>query len=290
VTCWNAEALFTQLKQFERACIAAGCAPKTVDSYVRYGQLFLDWRIGLSHTRGADGPRHPRAHCATAAELMDDVAGYRRELTSIPRQPGAVQTYVIHASQFVRWLDGKFEPCARLLGSRFRRATIAGTVRTVAAGAQRRASSAADVTWARESLVQNSIVAWLEAAGWTIERAADTASREHGEDVVARLGDRRLAIEVKGYPQAMYESGDKAGTPKRWHPAGQARTYFATAVHTALVMRDAEGGTETAIGLPDVPGYRGLLGQVQASLADLSVRIFLVGPGGSVRELVTKPS
>ena len=48
-------------------------------------------------------------------------------------------------------------------------------------------------------------------------------------------------------------------------------------------------GTEIAIALPDVPGYRSLLGQVQASLAELAVRVFLVGPAGSVHELVTKP-
>lgn len=51
-------------------------------------------------------------------------------------------------------------------------------------------------------------------------------------------------------------------------------------------MRDGMDGTEIAIALPDVPGYRGLLDQVHASLAELGIRVLLVGPNGSVRELV----
>lgn len=124
----------------------------------------------------------------------------------------------------------------------------------------------------------------LESAGWTIIRAADTASGEHGPDVVATLGSRRLTVQVKGYPQPTYARGARAGEPKKWHPASQARTYFGTSIHVALVIRDGMPGTEVALALPDVPGYRGLLDQVHRSLAELNGRVFLVGKDGSVRE------
>jgi hypothetical protein len=101
---------------------------------------------------------------------------------------------------------------------------------------------------------------------------------------VATLGSRRLAVEVKGYPQATYESGAKAGEPKKWHPAAQARTYFGNALHAALVMHDGMPGTEVAIALPDQPSNRTLVDQVRASLAELKIRAFLVGPDGSVTE------
>jgi Holliday junction resolvase-like predicted endonuclease len=282
VTCWTADDLLAELRRYEQVCTANGCAQATIDSYVGYAQMFLDWRVGQSHTRGADGPHRPRADCATVDELTADVNAYGTEVGGAGLQPRAAQTYTVHASQFIRWLAGDFEPC---LGRR--RGNGSGrSVRTVG----RSPATPPDLSWAREEGVQAAVVAWLEAAGWATERVADTAAREHGEDIVARLGSRRLAVEVKGYPQAAYERGEKAGTPKKWHPAGQARTYFATAVHTALVMRDAQPGTEVAIALPDVPGYRGLLRQVEASLAELAVRVFVVGPAGSVRELATKPT
>ena len=286
VMAWTHADLLDALRRYEQACIAAGCAQNTVDSYVNYARMFVDWRVGESHTQGAPGPRHPRGHAASIVELSTDVVTYRADVRQAGKADRAVETYWVHASQFVRWLDGRFAPCATLrLGRGGRRATGVEVRSATTATTSRAPSQAADLTWAREASVQVSVVAWLESAGWTIERAADTAAREHGPDIVATSGSRRLAAEVKGYPQATYESGEKAGEPKKWHPAAQARTYFGNAVHTALVMRDGMPGAEIAIALPDLSGYRTLLGQVRASLADLKIRVFLVGPDGSVSEL-----
>jgi hypothetical protein len=282
---WTHADLLDAVRRYEQACIAAGCAQNTVDSYVNYARMFVDWRVGESHTQGAPGPRHPGGHAASIVELSTDVVTYRAEVRQAGKADRAVETYWVHASQFVRWLDGRFAPCASLRPGRGGRQTAGAGVGSAATARTPRASSrSADLAWAREASIQTAVVAWLAAAGWTIERAADTAAREHGPDIVATKTSRRLAVEAKGYPQATYESGEKAGEPKKWHPAAQARTYFGNAVHRALVMRDGMPGTEVAIALPDQPSNRTLVGQVRASLAELKIRVFLVGPDGSVTE------
>lgn len=45
---------------------------------------------------------------------MVDLAAYETDLRTAGLRPNAVHTYVIHASQFIRWLDGDFEPGSRL--------------------------------------------------------------------------------------------------------------------------------------------------------------------------------
>lgn len=91
---------------------------------------------------------------------------------------------------------------------------------------------------------------------------------------------------MKGYPQATYARGERAGEPKRWHPGAQARTYFGTGLHAAIIQRDraAESG-QAALALPDVKTYRALLDQVRSALRDLEIRVFLVAEDGSVSEM-----
>lgn len=237
---WTDAHLREELIRYEQECIAAGCAPITVLSYVRYATMFVDWRVAASHTTGAPGPNHARTYAATVEDLLADVRAYALDLESAGLSPRAVSTYsTIHGGQFVRWLDGRFRPCAGMAtrsDNRPNGEALHGGRDSVPK------QPPADLAWAREESVQAKVVAWLEGAGWVIERAADTQSHEHGPDIIATTGDRRLAIEVKGYPQATYETGAKAGEPKRWHPAAQARTYFGNAVHTGLVMRDSMPG------------------------------------------------
>ena len=81
MSCWNADQLSAELKRYEAACVEAGCAAATLNSYIRYGMLFLDWRIGLSHTPGAPGPRHSHAHCASPEELKRFTAEVTNRIT-----------------------------------------------------------------------------------------------------------------------------------------------------------------------------------------------------------------
>jgi hypothetical protein len=65
--------------------------------------------------------------------------------------------------------------------------------------------------WYWEGNVQASVARFLVAAGWTIESAADTASRERGIDLVASKGGRRLALPSTSGPRSSsYERASRA--------------------------------------------------------------------------------
>ena len=112
---WTSDDLFGELARYEDECEAAGLKPTSVFSYVDYGRRFLRWRIGDYRPRQATGPgRRPTRGPATIAELMADLDAYETDLRGAGLRPQAVHTYLIHASQFIRWLDGDFEPGSRL--------------------------------------------------------------------------------------------------------------------------------------------------------------------------------
>jgi len=58
--------------------------------------------------------------------------------------------------------------------------------------------------WAWEGDVQDLFAAFLGQHGWTILGMADTATKQHGVDVLASKGDRLLGAEVKGCPSKGY--------------------------------------------------------------------------------------
>lgn len=119
---WTSDELFSELKRYERECETAGLQPKSVFSYVDYGRRFARWRVGDYRPRQATGPeRRPTRGPATVADLKLDLSAYEQELRGAGLRPNAVNTYVIHASQFIRWLDGDFEPGSRLWIGRGRR-------------------------------------------------------------------------------------------------------------------------------------------------------------------------
>ena len=272
---WSDGELRAALRRFEQEHVDAGLRPTSVHSYVDYADRFLRWRRGDYRPRTAVGPDPaPRRGEATAEDLRADLRAYELELTEAHLQPAAVHTYIDTATRFVRWLEGTF-------------VTRGPNARGVAGAPESGPST--DLSWAWEGSIQEALVRWLELSGWTVERQADTASGEHGVDILASRADDRLAVEVKGYPQATYQRGERAGQPKKWHPASQARTYFGNAIHTALVMRDSLPGAQIVVAFPDVPGYRALLDQVYRSLAYLSVRALMVRSDGTVLEPYGEP-
>lgn len=131
-----------------------------------------------------------------------------------------------------------------------------------------------DPRW--EGNVQNTIISHLVAEGWTIVSAADTASQARGIDIVAGRGGRRLLIEVKGYPARTYARGERAGQPKPTQPSLQAKHWLSDALLKSLRTREKHPDAQVAIGLPDLPRYRTLLGDIAGSLAVLEVQVLLV--------------
>lgn len=131
-----------------------------------------------------------------------------------------------------------------------------------------------DPRW--EGNVQNAIVSHLVAEGWTIVSVADTASQARGIDIIAERDSRSLLIEVKGYPGTTYARGEKAGQPKPTQPSLQAKHWLSDALLKTLRTREKHPDAQVAIGLPDMPRYRTLLGEIAGSLAALDVQVLLV--------------
>ena len=79
--------------------------------------------------------------------------------------------------------------------------------------------------WHTEENTQRLLVEWLAGEGWTIVRTANTATREHGLDVVAERDGQRLGVEVKGYPSRFYVTGPNRGQVKTSTPKEQAKKW-----------------------------------------------------------------
>jgi hypothetical protein len=135
--------------------------------------------------------------------------------------------------------------------------------------------------WAWEGNVQARIVSHLAATGWSILRVADTAQRERGVDIIAGRSGQQLLVEVKGWPSRTYARGERAGQPKPTQPTLQATHWFAEAL-TSLIRRGAESGARLALGLPDMPRYRTLVGEAHWALKRLNITIYLVTAEGAV--------
>ncbi len=135
--------------------------------------------------------------------------------------------------------------------------------------------------WWSEGNVQARIRDLLVWEGWTHVAVADTAKQEHGVDVEATLGDRRLAVEVKGYAAGVSPDGRMAGRTKATAATNQARQRFSQALLSALTTRQELPRSEIAIGLPDVSRYRSLVAATDDSLVSLGIGVILVREDGT---------
>jgi hypothetical protein len=136
--------------------------------------------------------------------------------------------------------------------------------------------------WHREENVQAAVVASLVAGGWRILSVADTASKEHGIDVVATNGQRSVGVEVKGYPSRSYADRARAGEVKRTAPSTQAGHWYAQAVLAAMRLRGKRPDYESVIALPAFARYQNLYTETAASLQVAQIAMWWVSPDGSV--------
>lgn len=143
----------------------------------------------------------------------------------------------------------------------------------------------ATTEWWWEGNVQAAVVRHLAAEGWSIRRVADTSSREHGVDIDASRGAERLLVEVKGYPSATYVRGPKEGTAKAGGVAMQARTYYAGAVLSGMLMRSERPDARVLLVLPDVETYRSLTARTCGPLDRTGVELWLVDQAGTISQI-----
>jgi hypothetical protein len=262
------------LGRYEAALIAAHLRPLAVHTYVDQSRRFLRWRVGEYVPRGVPiGGRPTAMGRVKVSGLFGDLARYEGTLRGAELQPPSVHTYVDQSRRFLRWLDGTYRP------HRPHPESPTEPVAPIPAGT-------GTSSWLWEGNVQSALARYLEVSGWLIERLADTARRERGFDILASRPDRRLAVEVKGYPERTYSRGAKEGQRKVAVPSAQATVYFGGALASVTRYREADPNLGLAIGLPDVPRYRDLVTQRATSLRDLGIGVFLVTEDGTVSTLI----
>jgi hypothetical protein len=114
---WDDEDLRTALVRYEAACRRALMRDNATRSYVDYARRFLAWREGEYWPRGAVGGDRPVPRAAASTtELRQQAERYVEQVQAAGREQPTVDTYYRHAMFFIRWLDGEFEPGARLRG------------------------------------------------------------------------------------------------------------------------------------------------------------------------------
>lgn len=135
--------------------------------------------------------------------------------------------------------------------------------------------------WAWEGHVQSRLGTYLALSGWSIVRVAETARQERGADIIAERDGERLIVEAKGWPSTVYARGERAGQAKPTQPTTQAAVWFAQAL-TTLIRHGNQPDVRLAMGLPDMPRYRALLGEAAWALRRLEITVYLVTEDGTV--------
>jgi hypothetical protein len=106
--------------------------------------------------------------------------------------------------------------------------------------------------WYWEGNVQATVIKALKLAGYHINSLADTASHQHGIDIMAEKDGKHLWVSVKGYP---WRTGNT-------QPSTQAGHYFKEVIFDMIEYRQRNGDVSLAVALPDFPRYRSLSQQI----------------------------
>ena len=130
--------------------------------------------------------------------------------------------------------------------------------------------------------VQAAVVTALAGWGGRILSVANTATKEHGVDVIAEREGRTVGVEVKGFPSRNYADPRRAGEAKRTSPSTQAGHWYAQAVLAAMRLRGKEPDWRSVIALPDFPRYRDLHAETSNSLAAAQIEVWWVHADGAV--------
>lgn len=141
----------------------------------------------------------------------------------------------------------------------------------------------AAVEWHTEANVQALLVTALAADGWRILSVANTATKEHGIDVIASRDGQTVGVEVKGFPSRAYANPARAGEQKRTSPSTQAGHWYSQAVLAAMRLRGKEPSWRSVIALPDFPRYRTLHSETVGSLAAADIEVWWVDSRGSLQ-------
>ena len=120
-----------------------------------------------------------------------------------------------------------------------------------------------------EDDVVDCVVGFIEEHGWTIESLAH--ANEHGDDIAATRGGRRLLVEAKG------EGSSKAGTRRfgLGFTRGQVGSHLGVAVVRALRWA-SKGDVLPALAFPDNQFHRSAVEPITPALERVGVGVFWV--------------
>ena len=138
--------------------------------------------------------------------------------------------------------------------------------------------------WFEETNVARKIRSFLEKQGWRIVKFNED-KRLRGPDVVAVKGDRKLVIEVKGYPSTRYVRGEKKGKLKPTPPNLQAKHWFSEALLSVIRVKSQNSMVEIGIGLPKFQKYVQLISDVEILKKCLGIKFYIVKKDGGVETL-----
>lgn len=213
-----------------------------------------------------------------------------RAVAGVP--PGAVRKYGVRVGEVVFPVKQAYQQATGLQSDRFTSAAARRHLRSLgfdilgpgADGPLPSSSPSAPMVdgWPWEGEVQSLFAAYLHDHGWRLTSMADTASREHGVDVAARKGDRRIGAEVKGWPSAGYADVRRAAETKKTRPATQAGHWYSQALMKAVMLLDSHPGHESLIVLPDLPRYRELAERTRTGRTAAGLHVLFVSEAGSV--------
>lgn len=239
-----------RLDLFEADLVRHQLAANTITTYVSHARRMVKW-VSESPGRLAHGLQ----------ALMTD---YEADVRARDLAPLTTQTYLYGPSVFIRWLLGSYVP---------------GQPTSAEAD-----DTDVDDAWMSEQETQARLVRWLEENGW--HDIVQSVGHQHGVDVSASNGNVRIAIEVKGHPQDRLIAGENKGAKRTFHPAAQARTYFANALHAVATTIGKRPEDLHAIALPDVPRYRAMVEGTRLALERLGLGVFIVSRDGSVDSML----
>ncbi|TCJ31053.1 DUF7669 domain-containing protein [Nocardioides jejuensis] len=161
----------------------------------------------------------------------------------------------------------------------------ASTAAPKTAGAPKLAPADDASDWHTEENVQSLLVDRLRSTGWTIVRTANTATGEHGVDVVAERHGTTIGVEVKGYPSKTYARGPNKGLPKPTSPTNQAGHWYSHAILAAMKLRVAQPSWLSVMAFPDFPKYRSLHAKTAAPLAAAGIEVWVISSEGAIEPL-----
>lgn len=127
-----------------------------------------------------------------------------------------------------------------------------------------------------EDDVVDSVKSYLEKEGYEIIRYCHT--RERGEDIVAKKGNKYLYVEAKGEGS----SDPNSNRYGKKFDSSQMRDHVSAAIYKALEIKNRHLNDDVSIAFPDNKRHKNLLMNVLPSLKELNIQVFIVDKIGNV--------